>query len=150
MIFLYRPTVKVVPYKRIKYSTQPVQSPAKNEELSNQAENDTESSDKVLQEEKEDVCITEASSAPESDAKATENEGNGGDADSTTEEASIKLKIISMGSPIPINPQKPPLENFAKDMGELMYFENLPSSTGKFDKMRGLLQKVREKITADL
>lgn len=37
----------------------------------------------------------------------------------------------------------PPPENFSKDICDVINFENLPESTGKFEKMRGLLKKVK-------
>lgn len=38
----------------------------------------------------------------------------------------------------------PPRENFSKDICDVINFENLPESTGKFERMRGLLKKVKE------
>lgn len=38
----------------------------------------------------------------------------------------------------------PPPENFSKDICDVINFENLPESTGKFERMRGLLKKVKE------
>lgn len=59
------------------------------------------------------------------------------------------LKLIAMGSPVPSNMthKKPPLEKFAAGMGELIYFENLPTSTGVFDKMRKVIHKVRKEVS---
>ncbi|KAK7580354.1 hypothetical protein V9T40_000983 [Parthenolecanium corni] len=37
----------------------------------------------------------------------------------------------------------PPPENFSKDICDVIYFENLPESTGKFERMRNLLKKVK-------
>lgn len=37
----------------------------------------------------------------------------------------------------------PPAENFSKDICDVINFENLPESTGKFEKMRSLLKKVK-------
>ncbi|XP_065199535.1 zinc finger CCHC domain-containing protein 8 homolog [Planococcus citri] len=38
----------------------------------------------------------------------------------------------------------PPAENFSKDICDVINFENLPESTGKFERMRGLLKKVKK------
>jgi len=54
-----------------------------------------------------------------------------------------------MGAPVPesIKPGLPSLEKWAVGMGELMYFENLPTSTGAYkDKMKGILGKIRERF----
>lgn len=56
--------------------------------------------------------------------------------------------MISMGAPVPhsIGPNLPPLENWAVGMGELMHFENLPTSTGAYKgKMKGILDKIRSR-----
>lgn len=37
----------------------------------------------------------------------------------------------------------PPRENFSKDICDVINFENLPESTGTFERMRGLLKKVK-------
>lgn len=37
----------------------------------------------------------------------------------------------------------PPPENFSKDICDVLNFENLPESTGKFERMRSLLKKVK-------
>ncbi|XP_074602651.1 zinc finger CCHC domain-containing protein 8 homolog isoform X2 [Brevipalpus obovatus] len=60
-----------------------------------------------------------------------------------------ELKLIAHGSPVPntLGSKKPPLENFAVGMGELIYFENLPSSTGAFQKMCSVLRDVRKKMS---
>ena len=60
------------------------------------------------------------------------------------------LKVISMGAPVPtsIKPNLPPLENWAVGMGELLYFENLPTSTGTYKgKMKGILGKIRNRFS---
>lgn len=64
-------------------------------------------------------------------------------------ESASKITLVSMGAPVPasLNGEKPPLENFAVGMGELIYFENLPTSTGVFDKMRKVIKKVRKKLS---
>lgn len=64
-----------------------------------------------------------------------------------------KSKLLAMGTPVSIrySPYNtlPPRDKFAQNgcfgtMGELELYENLPNSTGAFQKMRSLLQKVRK------
>lgn len=59
-------------------------------------------------------------------------------------------KLISVGSPIPdsYDAKKPPLENWSENnsLADLIYFENLPNSTGVFDKMRSTLRNIRNKL----
>ncbi|KAK8757295.1 zinc finger CCHC domain-containing protein 8 homolog [Amblyomma americanum] len=45
----------------------------------------------------------------------------------------------------------PPRENFAKDMTDYIPFENLPGTTGRYDKLRAVLAKMRQgkKETSD-
>ncbi|XP_053211489.1 LOW QUALITY PROTEIN: zinc finger CCHC domain-containing protein 8-like [Panonychus citri] len=74
------------------------------------------------------------------------------DSPSSTIQEQIKspsMRLIGMGCPTPadIDCKKPPLEKFAVGMGELIYFENLPTSTGVFDKMRHVIFKVRKKLS---
>ena len=56
-------------------------------------------------------------------------------------------KLLAMGTPVSIrySPYNslPNLEKFASNMGDLELFENLPNSTGAFQKMKSLLNKVR-------
>lgn len=40
----------------------------------------------------------------------------------------------------------PHLDNFSTNVTPVIYFENLPNSTGKFEQMSGLLQKVRKTL----
>lgn len=54
------------------------------------------------------------------------------------------IKLVSKGSPMPKPVERLPLEKFSQGVvGELLYFENIPNSTGKFDSIRGLLDKMR-------
>jgi zinc finger CCHC domain-containing protein 8 len=52
-----------------------------------------------------------------------------------------------MGTPVSIrfSPYStlPDREKFSRDMGEMIPFENLPNTTGTFQKMKSLLDKVR-------
>lgn len=55
-----------------------------------------------------------------------------------------EIKLVSKGSPMPKPVERAPLEKFSEGVvGELLYFENLPASTGKFDSIRGLLNTIR-------
>lgn len=55
------------------------------------------------------------------------------------------IKLLSKGSPMPKPAERAPLEKFSEGVvGELLYFENIPSSTGKFDNIRGLLNSIRK------
>lgn len=59
-------------------------------------------------------------------------------------------RLISVGVPVPdsYKTTKPPLEKWSENnsLAELIYFENLPNSTGVFDKMRSVLGSVRAKL----
>ncbi|KAG5316237.1 ZCHC8 protein, partial [Acromyrmex insinuator] len=64
---------------------------------------------------------------------------------SDTNQASVKS--VHLGTPIlpstsPYN-KLPSSEKFSKDISDVINFENLPDSTGKFEQMSGVLQKVR-------
>lgn len=65
-----------------------------------------------------------------------------------TPSISRKLNLIEYGSPIPVssNSKKPPLEKWAEGMGNLIYFENLPNSTGMFKKMKNIISKIRKEL----
>lgn len=55
-----------------------------------------------------------------------------------------EIKLVSKGSPMPKPVERAPLEKFSQGVvGELLYFENLPQSTGKFECIRGLLNTIR-------
>lgn len=55
------------------------------------------------------------------------------------------IKLVSKGSPMPKNVERAPLEKFSEGVvGELLYFENTPMSSGKFDAIRGLLNTIRK------
>jgi hypothetical protein len=112
-----------------------------------QAEQETgQEKEKEVEEmvEKETEEVAKAETSPvESPLKGRESSG------SIPGETRKRLSLISTGSPIPDSYQqkKPPLENFAVGMSELIYFENLPTSTGAFDKMRSLLSGIRKKLS---
>ncbi|XP_055603498.1 zinc finger CCHC domain-containing protein 8 homolog [Uranotaenia lowii] len=65
---------------------------------------------------------------------------------------SMGLKTMSLGTPIltsftPFN-RLPCGEAFSKGVSDVINFENLPNSTGKYERMKSLLSKVRTVITA--
>lgn len=57
------------------------------------------------------------------------------------------IKSIDFGTPVlqSTSPYSklPASEKFSKNICDLMHFENLPDSTGKYEQMTGVLQKVR-------
>ena len=62
-------------------------------------------------------------------------------------------KVVSIGIPIPdsyVKAKKPPLEKWSENnsLADLIYFENLPTSTGVFDKMRGVLGGIRTRLSS--
>ena len=50
--------------------------------------------------------------------------------------------IVELHSPFEILPK---YANFGKDMTEHIVFENLPDYTGTWDKMSGLIQRIRKR-----
>ncbi len=71
-----------------------------------------------------------------------------GDSDTPSQGNSFG-RVISRSVGTPLLPSKsghsrlPPPENFSKDICDVINFENLPESTGKFETMRALLRKVK-------
>lgn len=68
---------------------------------------------------------------------------------SSTNQASVKS--VHLGTPIltgtsPYN-KLPSSEKFSKNICDVINFENLPDSTGKYEQMSGVLQKVRNIMT---
>lgn len=65
-----------------------------------------------------------------------------------TNQASVKS--IHLGTPIlpSTSPYSklPSSEKFSKDICDVINFENLPDSTGKYEQMSGVLQKVRSTL----
>lgn len=66
--------------------------------------------------------------------------------------ATMGLKKMSLGTPIltPFTPFNtlPSGDAFSKGVSDVINFENLPNSTGKYERMKSLLSKVRNVITA--
>lgn len=64
--------------------------------------------------------------------------------DRSTSSITGEIKLVSKGSPMPKPSMRVPLERFSEGVvGELLYHENLPNSTGQFDNIRGLLNTMR-------
>lgn len=60
------------------------------------------------------------------------------------------VKSIDLGTPVlqstsPYN-KLPSSEKFSKNICDVINFENLPDSTGKYEQMTGVLQKVRSTL----
>ena len=70
--------------------------------------------------------------------------------DGSSEDSLGRILTVSEGTPIlksrSGHSRLPPVENFSKDICDVINFENLPESTGKFDKMRNLLKKVKKAL----
>jgi zinc finger CCHC domain-containing protein 8 len=64
------------------------------------------------------------------------------------DESKQKVVKIDYGTPIfdSVTPfsKLPTNEQFSKGVSDVINFENLPDSTGKYEKMRSLITKVRE------
>lgn len=72
------------------------------------------------------------------------------DPESSELEEGSRSRRITVGVPVPSSylKPKPPLEKWSENnsLADLIYFENLPNSTGTFDKMRSVLGSVRAKL----
>ena len=87
------------------------------------------------------------------DKEAKEENTNSNDSPRESDWKSLKspshghCRHQEMGTPVSIrfSPYSalPDREKFSRDMGEMIPFENLPNSTGTFQKMKSLLDKVR-------
>jgi zinc finger CCHC domain-containing protein 8 len=62
-----------------------------------------------------------------------------------------KVKCVDLGTPIlqSASPYSrlPKPEKFSRDICDVINFENLPDSTGKYEKMSDLIRKVRTVVT---
>lgn len=57
-----------------------------------------------------------------------------------------EVKLVSKGSPMP-KLSRTPLERFSEGVTtDLLYFENIANSTGRFDNIRGLLNTMRKSL----
>ncbi|KAK0174563.1 hypothetical protein PV327_010322 [Microctonus hyperodae] len=63
------------------------------------------------------------------------------------------IKSVELGTPIlqtsSLYKKLPCSENFSKDICGVINFENLPGATGSYEKISGILQKVRDVINKD-
>lgn len=61
-----------------------------------------------------------------------------------------KVKSVALGTPIlkATSPYSrlPSAEKFSRDICDVINFENLPDSTGKYEKMSDIIQKVRTAV----
>ncbi|KAK9504360.1 hypothetical protein O3M35_010711 [Rhynocoris fuscipes] len=60
-----------------------------------------------------------------------------------------RIKSVEFGTPV-LNHSPytalPAPEKFRKDISDVIYFENLPNSTGKYERLKGVLKSVRTKL----
>lgn len=65
--------------------------------------------------------------------------------------APIQSKFLSAGTPVSIRHSSyaklPNHGSFATNMGDMELFENLPNSTGAFQKVKSLLDKMKKSVT---
>lgn len=103
----------------------------------------------------QDTSLIEVSPTRANESNTDMNESDKDRDDTTTanqSSASIsnnsltdEVKLVSKGSPMPKPISRLPLERFSEGVvGELLYFENLPNTGGKFDNLRGLLNSMRK------
>lgn len=72
------------------------------------------------------------------------------DVQSTLNTSQGSVKSVDLGTPVlqsmsPYN-KLPSSEKFSKNICDVINFENLPDSTGKYEQMTGVLQKVRDTL----
>lgn len=100
-----------------------------------------------------DCKIVASSSGTEADEQeqpspvAAQNCSTSSSNSSTVDTPKSKTHKVTLGTPMLLGFSKytslPPRENFAKGMTDYIPFENLPGTTGRYDKLRAVLQKVR-------
>lgn len=86
------------------------------------------------------------------EASLNEDETNESTSSGTSLTVDRKVTVISTCAPLPqtIKPNLPPMANFAVGMGELIYFENLPDSTGTYSgKLKDAILKCRKRFDKD-
>lgn len=90
---------------------------------------------------------TEADRQEQPSPLAVQNGSTSNSDNSTVDTPKAKKHKVTMGTPMLIGFSKytslPPRENFAKDMTDHIPFENLPGTTGRYDKLRTVIKKVR-------
>lgn len=84
-----------------------------------------------------------------SESKTSTEEVQEDNNDNSSSTGDRKVTVISTCAPLPksIRPNLPPMANFAVGMGELIYFENLPDSTGTYSgKLKDSILKCRKRF----
>lgn len=94
-----------------------------------------------------DDCSAVADGCCEVDNKDPNESPKEAAGSSTPKTSPSQSKVLEMGTPVGLKfssfSSLPGLDKFAVNMGDLELFENLPTSTGAFKKMKSLLKKVR-------
>lgn len=113
------------------------------------AEDDESNSAEVVSE----APGNEPTSAQDSDAKECEPNPTTSTEEPETVDAPKPSRLLAMGTPVAIRHSPfnalPTIDKFASNMGDLELYQNLPNSTGTYQKMRSLLQKVRTTLKKD-
>lgn len=90
---------------------------------------------------------TEANEREQPSLGTIQNGSTSNSDDSPLKTLKGKTHKVTLGAPMLIGFSKytslPPRENFAKDMTDHIPFENLPGTTGRYDKLRTVIEKVR-------
>ena len=128
---------KEKPIEASPVEVKPIEAKSNGAKSTNDEESKTSSSEE--HQDRENAAADDSEDADRSDA----------DASKSRESTSSRITLVSMGAPVPaaLNGEKPPLENFGVGMGPMIHFENLPNSTGVFDKMRKVIKKIRKKLS---
>lgn len=91
---------------------------------------------------------TESDGPEQPSPVSVENGSTSNSEDAALDTPKVKSRNVYIGTPMFLGLHSkiltlPPRENFAKDMTDHIPFENLPGATGRYDKLRGVLAKVR-------
>lgn len=104
----------------------------------------TKEAESALKEKEEASVDKEKEKSTNIEAKE-ENKGKPMNPPSIISPLTEGIKLVSRGTPMPKRVNRAPLEKFSEGVvGELLYFENTPSSSGKFDSIKGLLNDIRK------
>lgn len=151
---------KAVPYKRFKFAyPDGEKSPEKSciEKTSDEPKVEKEFHDdseiQTVGLNQTSTDLTQDESQPQV-ANSTSSSLSINESEDTKEKSEVKnssfSKKVSIGTPVPesYKKKKPALEKWSENdtLPDLIYFENLPNSTGVFDKMRGIIGKVRNRL----
>jgi zinc finger CCHC domain-containing protein 8 len=143
----------MLPHQQLDYAKKIMKKPnpvsLKRVKVNNDAESSKDEDDDNGEDD-EDDDDDDDNDNDDNDNGDNDEDGKGSSDDSKTPAAnntsslSEEIKLVSKGSPMPKPVNRLPLEKFSEGVvGELLYFENIPSSTGKFDKIRNLLDTMR-------